>query len=92
MTVGQVNWLKIDLIHIFQRGEIKILNCLTNSWRLNGYKLEIGVDRVVYKQIAILRGDLEQTFQSGEISQYIQITKIAEDDRFLHVREVEVWV
>ena len=90
--MGQVNWLKIDLIHIFQKAEIKILNCLTSSWRLSGYKLEISVDGVVYKQIAILSGDLEQTFQCGEIFQYIQITRIAQYDQFLHVREIEVWV
>ena len=90
--MGEVNWLKIDLLHIFQRGEIKIYNRESNNWRLNGYQLKISADGIVFKQIAVLNQDVEQTFQCEEIFQFVLITKIAEDGQFLHIREVEVWV
>ena len=92
MTVGEENWLKIDLIHIFQKCEIKIYNTIANSWRLNEYQLKISANGVDYKQIAVLTDDLVQTFQCTQTLQYVLITKIPGYDQYLHVSEVEVWI
>ena len=89
---GQINWLKIDLNHIFEKGEIKIYNRLIYSWRLNGYQLKISANGIDYKQIAVLTEDLVQTFQCTQIFQFLLISKVAGNDQYLHVREVEVWV
>ena len=92
LTEGEVNWLKIDLIHIFQKGEIKIYNSQTNSGRLIGYQLDISSNGVDFKQIAVLTEDLVQTFQCTQTLRFVQIIKIAGYDQFLHVSEVEVWI
>ena len=92
LTVGVVNWLKIDLLHIFQKGEIKIYNPPSNSIRLIGYQLEISSNEVDYKQIAVLTQDLVQIFQCTDIFRFVRIIKIPGKDQFLHVCEIEVWV
>ena len=90
--MGEKNWLKIDLGHIFQKGDIMVYNRESNNGRLNGYHLEISVNGADFNQIAILSSALVQIFQSVKIFQFVQIIKIAESDQFLHIREVEIWV
>ena len=92
LLTGEKNWLKIDLLHIFQKGEIKIYNTPSNSERLIGYQLEISSNEVDYKQIGVLTQDLVQIFQCTEIFQFVRIIKIPGNDQYLHVCEVEVWV
>ena len=54
--------------------------------------MEISSNGVDYKQIVVLTEDLVQTFQCTEILRFVQIIKIAGNDQFLHVINVEVWI
>ncbi|XP_002158911.2 uncharacterized protein LOC100201052 [Hydra vulgaris] len=87
-----INWFKLDMLYVYKLVKIKIINRLVYPERLAGYKLMSSTNDENYEHIVTLSRDWQQTYNCSNSARFIMVSKVPDNNQYLNIAEIEVWV